>query len=117
VVERTLRIGDRPVRVGYVEAVATEPEHQGSGRGTEVMTAAGDWIRQEYELGVLATGEFHFYERLGWERWLGLTFVIDDHQLLRSLDADDAIMVLRVGSAPLDLTMPMACESRPGDDW
>jgi aminoglycoside 2'-N-acetyltransferase I len=117
VVERTLRVGDRPVRVGYVEAVATEPDSQGSGRGTEVMTAAGQWIRQEYELGLLATGEFHFYERLGWERWLGPTFVIDGQQLLRSPDADGAVMALRVGSGTLDLMLPIACESRPGDDW
>jgi len=117
VVERMMRIGDRAVRAGYVEAVATEPEHQGSGHGTAVMTAAGDWISQKYELGVLATGEFHFYERLGWEFWLGPTFVIDGQQLLPSPDADGAIMALRVGSSPLDLTLPIACESRPGDDW
>ena len=81
------------------------------------MTWAGDWIRAEFQLGVLATGEFHFYERLGWERWLGPTFVIDGQQLLRSPDADDAIMALRVGSGTLDLMLPIACESRPGDDW
>ncbi len=38
VVERSLWVADRPLRTGYVEAVATAPAHQGAGHGTLVMT-------------------------------------------------------------------------------
>ena len=38
VVERSLQVADRPLRTGYVEAVATAPAHQGAGYGTLVMT-------------------------------------------------------------------------------
>jgi aminoglycoside 2'-N-acetyltransferase I len=57
VVERTLEIDGRPLRTGYVEAVATAPGLQGRGHGTQVMEAATDHIRSTFELGALGTGE------------------------------------------------------------
>ena len=44
VVERVLEIGGRPLRTGYVEAVATHPRVQGRGHGSAVM-AAVTWLR------------------------------------------------------------------------
>ncbi len=39
-------------------------------------------------------------------------------QLVRTEDEDDGIMVLRFGpSQEADLTAPISCDSRPGDDW
>src|SRR5207245_10210806 len=38
VVARELHVGGRPVRTGYVEAVATDPHRQGNGFGSRVMT-------------------------------------------------------------------------------
>lgn len=117
VVERTLWIGGLPHRTGYVEAVATEPARQGQGYGTAVMREAGEWIRREYELGCLGTGEHSFYERLGWERWLGPSAVRHpDGTEAPTPDDDGGLMVLRVG-AELDLQAPIACEPRSGDDW
>lgn len=118
VVERTLWIADVACSAGYVEAVATEPLVQGRGYGSAVMAAAGTWIEPNFDVGALATGEFHFYERLGWQRWRGPTFVADGGERRRSPEADGAIMVLpteRFGS--FDLSATIACESRPGDDW
>ncbi|HVR32423.1 MAG TPA: GNAT family N-acetyltransferase [Acidimicrobiia bacterium] len=118
VVPRTLEIEGRPLQVGYVEAVATDPDHQGRGFGTMAMEGAGRWIRASYQMGVLATGEFHFYERLGWERWTGLTYVRDGVTQARSEDADGAIMVLRFGpSERIGLDAAISCEARSGDDW
>lgn len=37
IVGRVLRVGDRPVGTGYVEAVATTPARQRSGLGSRVM--------------------------------------------------------------------------------
>jgi len=119
VVPRELDVDGRRLRAGYVEAVATQPPDQGRGHGTAVVRAATEHIRAAYELGALSTGEHHFYERLGWERWRGRTFVRHpDGRRVATPDEDDGIMVLRHGaSAGIDLTGAITCESRPGDAW
>ena len=118
VVPRRLLVGEREVTVGYVEGVATAPDHQGSGLGTVVMRSVGEVVRDRYELGVLSTGAHAFYEGLGWERWQGPTYVRDGETVVRTEDEDDGIMVLRHGpSAELDLMLALTCEARPGDDW
>jgi aminoglycoside 2'-N-acetyltransferase I len=118
VVPRALDVDGVPFRTGYVEGVATLPSHQGRGLGTAVMTAATEVVRSAYELGALSTGLPGFYERLGWERWAGETWVRDGRDHLRTPDEDDGILVLRVGPSPdVALTGAIACESRPGDDW
>lgn len=118
VVERTVWIGERPFRTGYVEAVATAPAHQGRGCGTLAMRRIGELIVQHFELGALATGEHGFYERLGWEHWRGPSSVRTGERLVRTEEDDDGIMVLRTGpSAGIDLASPISCEARPGDDW
>ena len=69
--------------------------------------------------GVLGTGEQHFYERLGWERWAGRSFVRGtDGVVTATADEDPWLMVLRTGaSAALPLTGTLTCEWRPGDVW
>lgn len=118
VVERTIEVDGVPWRSGYVESVATRPDRQGRGHGSAVMGRANELIRAGSELGVLATGAHRFYHRLGWNLWVGPTFVRTGGDLVRSRDADGAIMVLRFGrSSDLKLSGPIACEGRPGDDW
>src|SRR6476661_3468391 len=53
VVEREIHVGGRPVRTGYVEAVATAPGWQGGGLGTRVMTEVNEIVTHGFELGVL----------------------------------------------------------------
>lgn len=118
VVVRELHAGGRPLRTGYVEAVATAPEVQRRGIGSRVMRAANDHIEEVYELGALGTGEHGFYEQLGWLRWLGPTFVRAPEGPRRTPDEDSGIMVLptpKTGS--LDLAAPLSCDWRPGDVW
>ena len=119
VVARVIDVGGRPLRTGYVEAVAVRPALQGTGLGTAVMQAAGELIARDFELGVLSSGEWHFYERLGWERWRGPTSVRRaDGPPTRTPDDDDGIMFLRVPlSPPVDVTAPITCDDRPGDPW
>lgn len=118
VVERVLEVDGRPLRTGYLEAVATEPARQGGGLGTRVVTAAANHIRARFELGGLSTGSPGFYERLGWIRWHGPTFVRTAHGLQRTADEDDGIMVLPTpASPPLDTVASISCEWRPGDVW
>jgi aminoglycoside 2'-N-acetyltransferase I len=118
VVERVLEVGGRPLRTGYVEAVATDPRHQRAGHGSRVLAAVNEDIRKAFELGGLSTGRPAFYERLGWHRWVGPTFVRTDAGLVRTPDDDGGILVLTTpASPPLDVGAPISCDLRPGDVW
>lgn len=116
VVPRTLWVDGRALRAGYVEGVATLPSWQRRGAGSLVMASVAEVVRASYDLGALSTGAYPFYERLGWERWRGATYVRIGDGVVRTADEDDGIMVLRCGT-PLDVAAGLACEARPGDDW
>ena len=118
VVPRVLEAAGRALRTGYVEGVGTAPGRQGRGLGTRAMRALAPVLKDNFEVGALSTGRHGFYERLGWERWRGPTFVRSGQRLIRTEDDDDALMVLRFGpSLELDLTAPISCEARSGDPW
>jgi aminoglycoside 2'-N-acetyltransferase I len=120
-IERELHIAGRPFRTGYVEAVATHPEHEREGHGTAVMVPIGEMIREGgFEIGALSTGAHHFYERLGWECWHGPTYVrMPDGEVRRTPDEDDGVMILRTPLTPpsLDLTASISVAWRPGEVW
>lgn len=118
VVERELHVDGRPFRTGYVEAVATGREHQGTGLGSTVMREVGSYIRDRFELGALGTGSHRFYERLGWLTWRGPSSVRTASGLLRTPDDDGYILVLPTPTSPSpDLAASISCEWRPGDIW
>ncbi|MDQ3937918.1 MAG: GNAT family N-acetyltransferase, partial [Chloroflexota bacterium] len=118
VVERELHVAGRPLRTGYVEAVATAPRRQGAGHGSRIMRDIAAYIRQQFELGALGTGSQGFYERLGWLRWQGPTYVRTAVGPQRTPEEDGYVLVLPTPSSPpLDLTAPISCEWRPGDVW
>jgi len=82
------------------------------------MEAVGEWIAERFELGALGTGAHRFYERLGWETWLGRTFVRTAEGVDPTPDEDGYILVLRTPSSPpLDPTGAISCDWRPGDVW
>ena len=118
VVERELRVGGRPLRTGYVEAVATAPAWRGRGHGTTVMRDVNDVVREGFELGALGTGVHAFYERLGWRAWRGPTAVRTPDGERPTPDEDGLILVLFTPTTPpLDETAPLSCDWRPGDVW
>lgn len=117
-VPRTILVGGIAFDCGYVEAVATVPDLQGTGLGSQVMVRLQEEIRSRWQLGALSTGSPGFYERLGWERWRGPTYVITESGTVRTPEEDDALMVLRFGaSASIDLAASITCHDRPGDAW
>jgi aminoglycoside 2'-N-acetyltransferase I len=119
VVERELHLEGRPLRTGYVEAVGIEPQLQGTGLGSRLMAEVGDVIAERFELGALGTGSPEFYERLGWLRWKGPTFVRTEGGPRRTPDEDGGILVLPTPATPfeLDLSGSISCDWRPGDVW
>jgi aminoglycoside 2'-N-acetyltransferase I len=118
VVEREIRVDDRPLRTGYVEAVATAPERQGAGLGSRLMAEVGAHVRDRFELGVLGSGRHRFYQRLGWRSWAGPLFVRTSEGLRRTPDDEGFLLVLTTpASPPLDLAAPISCDWRQGDVW
>src|SRR2546426_796867 len=69
-------------------------------------------------LGALGTGRYRFYERLGWLRWAGPSFVRTAGGLRPTPDEDGYILVLPTPSSPpLDQSAGISCDWRPGDVW
>ena len=117
-VERTLICSGTTLQVGYVEAVATTAPRRRRGHGARVMSRIGALIRERYPLGALSTGTYAFYESLGWERWLGPTFVARENGPAHTPDDDGDIMILRTPRSPqLELAGEIICDWRPGDVW
>jgi len=119
VVERTIEVGDRALRTGYVEAVATRADRRGSGLGSIVMLDVAEVIRAGFELGMLGTGIQPFYERLGWRVWAGPSGVRESAGGIRwTPDEDGYLMVLETSrTPPIDPGSAILCEPRSGDDW
>jgi aminoglycoside 2'-N-acetyltransferase I len=118
VVEREIHVAGRPLRTGYVEAVATAPSRQGEGFGSLVIGEVNDIVRASYELGMLGTGRHRFYERLGWRTWRGPSSVRTSAGERRTPDEDGFLLVLVTPSSPpLDFDAPISCEWRAGDVW
>ena len=118
VVERELHAGDHRLTTGYVEAVATRPPYQGRGHGSALMEEVDAHIDRTFQLGALGTGAFAFYERLGWVRWQGPTFVRTPSGLVRTPQEDGYVLVRFTPTTPaLHLTAPISCDWRRGDPW
>lgn len=118
-VPRRLRFGDAPWRtVGYVEAVATDPQRQGEGIGRATMLRLHDEIAARWPVAMLSTGRATgFYERLGWERWQGVSYTATGDGAVPD-DEHGGLMVLRLDPSALpDLAVDVTCEDRSGDAW
>ncbi len=118
VAERTLWLDGRALRTGYLEAVATWPEHQGRGHGSAVVEVLDALVREKYELGGLSTGRRSFYERLGWLLWRGPLAVRTDTGDVGTPEERGAIFVLPTPRVPdPDLDTRLVCDTRSGDVW
>ena len=118
VAERELYVDERPIRTGYVEAVAVAPARQRRGSGTRLMGVVDAHLDESFDLGALGTGEHGFYRRLGWETWQGKSSVRAPDGRRPTPDEDGYIMVLRTRSSPsVDVTAPIDCILRSGDAW
>ena len=122
VVPRAIDLGDdgaaRTYAAGYVEGVAVIPSRQHAGLGTIVMDVTNEALRAGFEIGVLSTSSWSFYERLGWERWQGPSYVVRSGIRTRTPDEDHGLLVLRCdASKHLDPAAAITSWERVGDDW
>jgi aminoglycoside 2'-N-acetyltransferase I len=118
VVERELQTAGHRLATGYVEGVATLPEHRRRGYGSAIMAEVGAHIDGTFQLGALGTGLYSFYERLEWVVWKGPTSVRTDQGLVPTPEEDGSVLVRLTPTSPqLDLSAPISCDWRPGDVW
>lgn len=116
VVLRRLLHGGRALRCGYVEAVATDPDHRRRGHADAVM-AALEALAPAYDVLALCSSRAGrtLYESRGWSLWRGPTSALTPDGLWPTPD-EDSIYVLG-GPAGLDLDAPITCDWREGDLW
>lgn len=118
VVGRVLELDGRPLRGGYVEAVATLPDRQGRGLGTVVVREVTAHIDATFELGALNTGLAPFYERLGWQRWPGRTGVRTPGGVQLTPEEDGGVFVRYPATVPeAGAGSLLTCDWRPGEVW
>jgi GNAT superfamily N-acetyltransferase len=114
-VPRTLTYNGTPLHSAYVEAVATEPLHQGRGYASRVLRAVADAITA-FDLGALSPSDPAFYTRLGWEEWRGPLAVERDGVVTPT--PDEGVMILRLpNTPPLDLGGALVAPWRAGEIW
>ena len=70
----------------------------------------------DYELAALSPATEELYARLGWRYWRGPLNIRTDTGLIPT--PDEQIMFLRLpNTPPLDDTLPLSVEWRPGEVW
>lgn len=107
--------GMAPLRTAYVELVATAPGAQRQGYATRLLGEIPALLAG-HELAALSPATERLYTRLGWRFWLGPLSIRTDRGLLPT--PDEQIMVLRLpNTPPLDDTLPLSAEWRPGEVW
>lgn len=119
VVPRRMRFGEEAWRpVGYVEAVAVDPDRQGRGIGRRLMERLREEMALRWSVAMLSTGRATgFYESLGWERWGGPSYTRTATGTVPD-DEHGGLMVLRLDHDVVpDLSTAVTCEDRPGDAW
>lgn len=118
-VARTFLHGGRPLRVGYVEAVAVRSDLRRRGLGSRVMAPLEALIGGAgFDLGALGTTDegAAFYAARGWQPWRGPLGCVTDDGIVETPEERGAVLVLAAG-AELDLDGELLCDWRPGDVW
>ena len=116
-VRRRFHLDGRPVRCGYVESVATHPDHRRQGHASAAMSLL-ESLAGTYDLLALSATEdgFGLYESRRWELWQGHTSVQTPRGRVAT-PGDDGSVFVRAGDQPLDLDGELTCDWREGDVW
>lgn len=116
-VPRLLEQDGREYRGVYGESMATIPELQGKGIGSIVAAMATADILLHYEIGAFAASKYHFYERLGWRKWSGQTYVKSGTGKEPASPDRGAVMALLPEGSAIDPDGELVTDWREGDIW
>ena len=118
---RRLQVGRGPwLNAAYVEGMATHPDYRGQGYGSALMRRLQqeivDSTHGRFDLGALSPARAAWYERLGWVRWQGPLFILQDGVVQAT--PDDCVLIYRTPrSGDIDLTTSLTGEWRPFEPW
>jgi GNAT superfamily N-acetyltransferase len=116
-VPRLFEQGGRRINGVYGESMVTVPDLQGKGIGTIIAAMASADVLLHYELGAFAASKYHFYERLGWRKWAGPTFVLTESGRHPAAPERGAVMALIPPGSAVDAAHDLTTDWRPGDVW
>lgn len=116
-VMRRLLVGERSLRVGYVEAMAVRPAWQRQGIGAQLMAHIEELIDETCELGALSASDagLSLYLARGWQPWEGPLFALTPIGTVPTPDEHGGVLVFT--NNPIDVTAPLTCDWREGDVW
>jgi aminoglycoside 2'-N-acetyltransferase I len=111
-----MALDGRPCRVGYVEAVAVDPDRQHQGIGDLLMTTIEAVIVGAYDFGALSASSagMRLYRTHGWRPWKGRLSAMTPDGVIAS--PDDAGSVFVFGD-PQPVGGELTCDWRSGDVW
>lgn len=118
VVQRSMLMGDQPLRCGYIEAIAVDELRRGEGIGNNITAWVTEFVRQAYDFGALGATDLGrpIYTKNSWQEWRGELAVMSPDGLVAQGDDRGSVMVLECAK-PLDLDARLACDWRIGDVW
>jgi aminoglycoside 2'-N-acetyltransferase I len=118
VTQRSLTIGHRAFRVGYVEGVGVRPAWQRRGVGGTLMTYVEQVVRDAYDFGALAATDaaLTLYQRRGWLTWRGPLGALSPAGPVLTPEAAGGVLILP-GAVTPDLDARLLCDWRNGDLW
>lgn len=116
VVPRSMVLGRSDARCGYVEAVATAPDHRRQGIGSSLMEVVEEAIVDDARFGALAASEAGrpLYIGRGWSQWRGQLYAFTPEGRVRTPSDEGSVLVFGEG---LDLDAELTCDQRSGDLW
>jgi aminoglycoside 2'-N-acetyltransferase I len=107
--------GTELLRTAYVDAVATDPDLWGRGIGSAVIERLAEETAG-YDLRALSTDRPTFYERLGWQRWLGPIAVRKEDEIVPT--PDETVLIRPTPRSPhIDHRSLLTAEWRGGQPW
>lgn len=118
IVQRNMAIGDKPITVGYVEAMAVLENYRRQGIGKQLMLATNKIIDDCYQLGLLCASDegVSLYQSVGWRVWNGSLYELNQGHYIHSIDEEGGIMGWS-NNQSIDFTQPLYCDFRSGDQW
>ncbi len=116
-IARSMTIDGRAHSVGYLEGVAVMPALQGKGVGRALLEHTSLLTKERYVIAMLSTGEHAFYEKFGWQRFHGQSYVDENGVILRTSDEDAGLMVLAEHLSWNVAGCQIVCDWRIGDVW
>ncbi len=116
VIARPMLIDGTEKVVGYVEGLGVAPNFQGQGFGKALMREVTNFCLEHFQVAMLSTDEHSFYRQLGWQEFLGQSYVLQEGDEVRSADEDQGLMFL---SRQPDsyVYARITCQARAGDAW